>query len=72
MVQVLSKIQTKHPHISLVDLYQYPTIDTQSKLLTQQNNQQPSETPAFQAVGDRVRRKQDARRQRRQRRGGKA
>ena len=72
MVQVLSKLQENYPQISLVDLYQYPTIDAQAKYLTQsQGNQKPSE-PSFQNVTDRVRSKKDARKQRRQRRGGKA
>lgn len=73
MVRVLSKLQEQYPEISLVDLYQHPTINAQARYLTQQQGDQKlSETKAFLDVEDRVRRKQDARKQRRQRRGSKA
>ncbi len=70
MVRVLSKLQEKYPQVSLVDLYQCPTIDSQAKHLSQQDKN--SDAPGFQAVEDRVRSRQDARKQRRQRRGGRA
>ena len=73
MVRVLSKLQAQYPQVSLIDLYQYPTIDTQANYLTQQPGTQQSEvTQEFKAVEARARSKKDARKQRRQRRRGKA
>jgi FkbH-like protein/FkbM family methyltransferase len=70
MVQVLSKLQESYSHISLVDLYKYPTIKAQAEYLGQkQGSQKHLEEEAFQEVENRVLRKQDAREQRKQRRG---
>ncbi|MEO0834447.1 MAG: hypothetical protein AAFY16_00300, partial [Cyanobacteria bacterium J06642_3] len=72
LIRKFPPTQRSYPQISLVDLYQYPTIDALAKYLTQsQGEQKSSSAPGFQDVTDRVRSKKDARKQRRQRRGGK-
>ncbi|MEL6439650.1 MAG: FkbM family methyltransferase [Cyanobacteria bacterium J06621_8] len=69
MVRVLSKLQEKYSELTLVDLYQYPTIETQARYLNQETEE--SIAQALQAVSERAKQKQNARKQRRQRRGGR-
>ncbi|NET03602.1 MAG: FkbM family methyltransferase [Symploca sp. SIO2B6] len=68
MVQVFSKLQAIDSNISLVDLYKYPTINAQANYLRQKSDSQGQEQETFQEVDDRVRRKQHARKERKQKR----